>query len=163
MSWGRTHPSAALPAPTLLLSRIHNASSSFVRLDAGARASVRTAMDTNRRHASRKNCGVSPHEANVRCWPRHHCSPFLLLLLLLTSFLFLTFLLSLVTVSGQSGAINSWTKPSSGFWEEPYWSLGVLPNSSQSVLITNQNWKAVAITPSTASNFPDSVTVGSLP
>src|SRR5689334_12052415 len=75
---------------------------------------------------------------------------------LLASFLLVT------TASGQSGGANSWTKPSSGFWEEPNWSLGVLPNSSQSVFITNQNWKAVGITPSTASNAPASMAVGSL-
>jgi hypothetical protein len=75
---------------------------------------------------------------------------------LLASFLLVT------TASGQTGGANSWTKPSSGFWEEPYWSLGVLPNSSQSVFITNQNWKAVGITPSTAANFPTSMTVDSL-
>ncbi len=58
---------------------------------------------------------------------------------------------------------NSWTKPTSGFWEEQaYWSLGVLPNSSQSILITNSNWKAVGITPFTAINFASSMTVGSV-
>src|SRR5689334_10538568 len=75
---------------------------------------------------------------------------------LLASFLLVT------TASGQTRAANSWTKPSSGFWEEPNWSLGVLPNSSQSIFITNQNWKAVGITPSTAANFPTSMTVDSL-
>jgi hypothetical protein len=68
-----------------------------------------------------------------------------------------------VPTSGQTGGgTNYWTKPNSGFWEEPYWSLGVLPNSSQAVEIANQNWKAVAITASTPINFPDSMTVGSL-
>src|SRR5205823_1926757 len=43
-----------------------------------------------------------------------------------------------------------------------FWSLGVLPGSSQSVMITNSGWKAVAINPSTPINFPDSMTVGSL-
>src|SRR5207237_8064850 len=82
---------------------------------------------------------------------------------ILAACLFLTFLLSLVTVSGQSGAANSWIKPGSGNWDDPTgWSLGVLPNSSQSVLITNQGWKAVAINPSTPIIFPDSMTVGSL-
>src|SRR5438094_103695 len=77
--------------------------------------------------------------------------------------LFLTFFLSLVTVSGQTGATNSWNKPSSGNWDDPSaWSLGVLPSSSQSVLITNSGWKAVAINPSPPVNFPDSMTVESL-
>ena len=34
--------------------------------------------------------------------------------------------------------VNSWTSPSSGSWHDPSWSLGVLPNASQShILITN--------------------------
>jgi hypothetical protein len=37
-----------------------------------------------------------------------------------------------------------------------------LPDSSQSVRITNSNWKAVAINPSTPINFPGAMTVGSL-
>jgi len=68
-------------------------------------------------------------------------------------------LLSLITVSGQS---NSWMKPTSGYWEDPYWSLGVLPNSSQSVLFTNSGWKALAIGPSTAMNFSNSMTISRL-
>ena len=77
--------------------------------------------------------------------------------------LFLTFLLSLVTVSGQTGGTNSWIKPSSGNWDDPsVWSLGVLPNSSQSVLIANSGWKAVAVNQSTPINFPNSMTVNSL-
>src|SRR5438067_6131386 len=81
----------------------------------------------------------------------------------LAACLFLAFVLSRTIASAQSGAVNSWTKPTSGFWEEASsWSLGVPPNSSQSVFITNQNWKAVGITPSTAANFPASMVVGSL-
>src|SRR5688572_30189445 len=61
----------------------------------------------------------------------------------LSGCLFLTFLLSVFTVSGESGGTNSWIKPSSGNWDDPSaWSLGVLPNSSQSVLIANPGWKA---------------------
>lgn len=73
--------------------------------------------------------------------------------------LFVTFLLSAITVSGR---INSWTKPTSGYWEEPFWSRGVLPNRTHSVMITNSGWKAVAIGSSTAINFPDSMTVTSV-
>src|SRR5262245_39465808 len=76
--------------------------------------------------------------------------------------LFLKLLLSLVTASAQSSGTNYWTKPTSGSWEEPFWSLGVLPNSSQPVVIANPGWKAVAINPSTPVDFPDSMTVGSL-
>ncbi|HUR46472.1 MAG TPA: hypothetical protein VMZ27_11400 [Candidatus Saccharimonadales bacterium] len=51
----------------------------------------------------------------------------------------------------------------SGNWEQAAsWSLGVRPGSSQSVMITNQLWKAVAINPSTPVNFPGSMTVNSL-
>src|SRR5262245_44750286 len=59
--------------------------------------------------------------------------------------------------------VNSWTNATSGNWDQPAnWSLGTLPNSSQSVLITNSGWKAVAINPSTPADFPDSMTVNSL-
>src|SRR5438874_6588542 len=62
-----------------------------------------------------------------------------------------------------SAQVNSWINPASGNWDQASsWSLGVLPGSSQSVLITNSGWKAVAINPSTPTNFPDSMTVGSL-
>lgn len=58
---------------------------------------------------------------------------------------------------------NSWTNPTSGNWDDPSsWSLGTLPGSSQSIFITNSGWKAVAITPSTPINFPDSMTVSDL-
>jgi hypothetical protein len=59
--------------------------------------------------------------------------------------------------------VNSWITPGSGNWEEAAnWSLGVLPGSSQSIIITNSGWKAVAINPSTPGNFPNSMTVSSL-
>jgi len=75
--------------------------------------------------------------------------------------LFLALLLSLVTASGQT--TNSWIKPSSGNWDDTSgWSLGVLPNSSQSVLIANSGWKAVAINSSTPLSYPSSMTVRSL-
>src|SRR5260221_12375630 len=60
-----------------------------------------------------------------------------------------TFLLSLFTVSAQAEGTNSWIKPTSGNWDDPSaWSVGVLPSSSQSMLLTNSGWKAVAINPS---------------
>src|SRR5207237_2611672 len=62
-----------------------------------------------------------------------------------------------------SGAPNTSIKPGSGNWDDPSgWYLGVLPNSSQWVMITNSVWKAVAVNPSTPINLPDSMTVGSL-
>src|SRR5436189_1981202 len=67
----------------------------------------------------------------------------------------------LLTVSSQAQT-NVWTKTTSGNWEEPFWSLGTLPNSTQSVAIVNSGSKAVAINASTAQNFPASLTVSNL-
>src|SRR5207237_6008993 len=65
--------------------------------------------------------------------------------------------------SSTAGPVNSWINPTSGNWDQASnWSLGVLPGSSQSVIITNQGWKAVAINASTPSNFPASMTVTNL-
>src|ERR1700716_3735534 len=58
------------------------------------------------------------------------------------------------------GKTNSWIKGTSGYWEEPYWSLG-LPGTNQAVLFTN-GWQALAIGPSTVQNHPESLTVDSL-
>jgi hypothetical protein len=58
--------------------------------------------------------------------------------------------------------VNSWVKPASGDWQEPQWSLGILPGTGQVVMVTNQNWKAVAIGPVTTRDFPESLTVQSL-
>jgi len=67
---------------------------------------------------------------------------------------------NLTSVSAQ---VNSWINPMSGNWDQASsWSLDALPGSSQSVMITNSLWKAVAINPSTPINFPDSMTVSSL-
>jgi len=59
--------------------------------------------------------------------------------------------------------LNSWINSGSGNWDDTSaWSLGALPDSSQSVLITNSGWKAVAIDSSTPVNFPDSMIVSNL-
>ena len=68
----------------------------------------------------------------------------------------------LLMASVAKAEVNSWTKTNSGNWEEPVWSLGVLPNSTQSVEISTTGWKAVAINPSTVQNFPASLTVSNL-
>ncbi len=53
---------------------------------------------------------------------------------------------------------NSWIKPNSGFWHEPFWSLGVLPDSSQShIMFTNAGWKALAIDQVTARDHRDNL------
>jgi hypothetical protein len=70
---------------------------------------------------------------------------------------------TLFTHSSAPAQFNSWTKTSSGSWEEPFWSLGVLPSTSQSgVLVTNEGWKAVAITATTARDYPDSLKMNRL-
>lgn len=75
------------------------------------------------------------------------------------SILFLFF----VAVAPAVAATNSWTKPTSGNWEEQaFWSLGVLPNATQDVLFTNAGFKALAIGPLTAQNFPQSMQVNTL-
>jgi hypothetical protein len=59
--------------------------------------------------------------------------------------------------------VNSWTSPGSGNWHDPSWSLGVLPDSSQSqIMITNSGWKAVAINRTTATSFPSTLNIRNL-
>lgn len=57
---------------------------------------------------------------------------------------------------------NFWTNSTSGNWEDANWSLGVLPGTNQSVVIGNHGWKAVAIGPDTAQNFPQTMIIDSL-
>src|ERR1043165_6635008 len=65
--------------------------------------------------------------------------------------------------SSVSAPVNSWISPTSGDWDQASsWSLGVLPDSSQSILLTNAGWKTVAINPSTPVDFPGSMTVSDL-
>lgn len=61
-----------------------------------------------------------------------------------------------------SPLINAWTSPASGNWEDLKWTLGTRPGSGQSILLTNQGWKAVAIGPSTVQNFPETLDVASV-
>ncbi len=68
----------------------------------------------------------------------------------------------LASCDGAFGQVNSWTDPVSAAWESMDWSLGVLPDSSQSIMITNAGFKAIGISPSTRANFPDSMTVSNL-
>ena len=59
--------------------------------------------------------------------------------------------------------VNSRTNPASGNWHDPSWSLGVLPNSSQTaIMVTNSGWKAVAVTRTTATSFPSSLNIRNL-
>ena len=53
-------------------------------------------------------------------------------------------LVSSFTSTEVFGQMNSWTSVTSGNWDQPSnWSLGLLPNSSQSVMITNAGFKDV--------------------
>jgi hypothetical protein len=62
-----------------------------------------------------------------------------------------------------TGPVNSWTKSSSGAWEEPFWSLGELPSLKHgTIAITNAGFKAVGIGRGTVVNFPGSVTISNL-
>jgi hypothetical protein len=61
-----------------------------------------------------------------------------------------------------SAQVNSWTKPTSGNWEEPYWSLGVPPAFDHRVMLTNAGWKAVQIAWSTVQSQPQSLNVYSI-
>lgn len=65
--------------------------------------------------------------------------------------------------ASTTGPVNFWINPGSGNWDDASsWSLGVLPNRSQSALIVNTNWKAVVISPSAPIDFPGSMTVSNL-
>src|SRR3954466_12083766 len=50
---------------------------------------------------------------------------------------------------------NTWTKPTSGNWEESYWSAGILPSMNFGAIeFRNPGFKALAIAPSTTTNYP---------
>lgn len=66
-------------------------------------------------------------------------------------------------VAQTQPTVNSRTKPTSGDWQEPYWSLGHLPSFEDgAVMLTNSGWKAVAIQSSTTGNYPGSLRLRSL-
>ena len=69
------------------------------------------------------------------------------------------FCLSTTTVHAQA---NAWTSPTSGNWQDADWSLGVLPGPGQDILLTNAGWKALAIGPTTAESYPQTLTVNSI-
>ena len=68
----------------------------------------------------------------------------------------------LACVNSQSVAqTNTWTNSVSGYWEQPFWSLGVLPGQGQDIVFTNA-WQALAIGSSTVQAAPNSLTVQSV-
>jgi hypothetical protein len=66
---------------------------------------------------------------------------------------------------GARGQVNSWTNPVSGYWQDPFWSLGESPGPGQTILFTNAGWKALAIGSTTPTNelSVNSLTVSSPP
>lgn len=68
-----------------------------------------------------------------------------------------------VRVNLIAAPTNSWTKPASGNWEEPFWSLGVLPSMVEGAIeFRNPGFKALAIAGSTTANFPASLSIQNL-
>jgi hypothetical protein len=65
-------------------------------------------------------------------------------------------------VLADSLVINAWTNPVSGYWEDLKWSLGVQPGPGQTIMITNQGWKAVGIGTNTTQKFPGTLDVSSV-
>ena len=57
---------------------------------------------------------------------------------------------------------NAWTSPTSGNWQDANWSLGKLPGTGQDIAITNSGWKAIGISPATAANFSNTLSVHSI-
>jgi hypothetical protein len=77
--------------------------------------------------------------------------------------LYFAALVMAVACTSTRAQVNSWTNPFSASWDQSTnWSTATLPNSSQTVMITNSGFKAVGINPSTPINFSNSMTVGSL-
>ena len=75
------------------------------------------------------------------------------------------FLFSVTSIFGAdtTGLGNSWTKATSGYWEEPYWSLGELPSIRHGeTTFGNAGWKALAIGAQTTANYPDSLSISNL-
>src|SRR5437764_387566 len=75
------------------------------------------------------------------------------------------FLFSVTPIFGAdtTGLGNSWTKATSGYWEEPYWSLGELPSIRHGeTAFDNAGWKALAIGAQTTANYPDSLSISNL-
>ena len=58
---------------------------------------------------------------------------------------------------------NEWTKPTSGNWEESYWSLGRLPGLDQNLVVfSNSGVKDLTIGPNTTANYPNSLSLYTL-
>ncbi|HTL18286.1 MAG TPA: hypothetical protein VL793_13705 [Patescibacteria group bacterium] len=65
--------------------------------------------------------------------------------------------------NAPSAPTNSWTKPTSGYWDEPFWSLGELPSIFQgAIMFTNSGFKALAIGSGTTATNASSLTIQNL-
>ncbi len=65
-------------------------------------------------------------------------------------------------MTSQGSVDNLWTKPTSGSWEESFWSLGRLPGEEQTVRLSNDGVKELAISAATTANYPESLSVQNL-
>src|SRR5438128_1570374 len=73
--------------------------------------------------------------------------------------IFHPFVIACVLSAGTGWAqTNVWTKSASGYWEQPFWSAGVLPGAGQTILFTN-GWQALAIGAETAAAYPETLQV----
>ena len=57
---------------------------------------------------------------------------------------------------------NEWTKTTDGKWEEPFWSLGRLPDATQSILLSTDTAQTIKLDAITAQQAADSMTVHQL-
>lgn len=74
-------------------------------------------------------------------------------------FFFAITAISLFNFANAYGQANSWTKPTSGNWEELHWSLGVRPAFDHAIQFTNEGWKALAIGPTTVRDYPSTMQI----
>jgi len=69
----------------------------------------------------------------------------------------------LSTATGASpGGTNEWLKPTSGYWEEAYWSLGPPSMDQDLIAFRNANWKALAIGRNTTVSNSSSLSIKAL-
>jgi hypothetical protein len=65
-------------------------------------------------------------------------------------------------MTSEGSVDNLWTKPTSGSWEESFWSLGRLPGQEQTVRLSNDGVKELAINAATTANYLESLSVQNL-
>lgn len=76
---------------------------------------------------------------------------------------FVFFAALLLAATPSRAETNSWIKASDGLWQEQTsWSLGILPDSSQSVAITNDGEKTITINSEAAKDFSASLAVNNI-